>query len=69
MSDNFFLHYILMSDIQLVSNQTYLAFCKKYKIKVTEVVNGKRRKKNILELRSEIKQYEKTNGVTDGLYY
>ena len=58
-----------MSDkFQVVSNQTYLAFCKKYGIKVTVVVDGKRKKKNILELRKEIRKYEKTNRVTDGLY-
>ena len=53
----------------VVSNESYRLFCKKYDIKLSVVVHGKRRKKNILELRSEIKQYEKTNRITDGLYY
>ena len=53
----------------LVSNATYFAFCKKYGIKKTEVINGKRKRKDILQLRNEIKTYEKTNRVTDGLYY
>ena len=53
----------------VVSNETYKKFAKLYKISQSELVDGKRRKKNILLLRSQIKEYEKNNKVKDGLYF
>ena len=53
----------------VVSNETYKKFAKLYKISQSELVDGKRRKKNILLLRSQIKEYEKKNKVKDGLYF
>ena len=55
----------------IVGYQTYKKFALRYKISLSEVVNGKRRKKNIGLLGSEIKEYEKKNKntVKNGLYY
>ena len=40
------------------SYQTYKDFAKKYKIKLSMVVNGKRKMKTIQQLSKEIRQYE-----------
>jgi hypothetical protein len=49
----------------VVSYQTYKTFAKKYKIKLS--VGGL--KKTIKTLAREIKQFELTKNVKDGLYY
>jgi len=53
----------------IVAYETYKQFAKKYKISLSEVVDGKRRKKNTLLLSNQIKEFEKKNKVKDGLYY
>ena len=47
----------------------YIQYSKLYKIPSSEVVVGKRRKKSMLFLRSQIKQYEKNNNIQNGLYF
>ena len=52
----------------VVSYDTYKKFAKRYRIRLTKDVNGRRSKKNIKELSKDIKRYEQSHGVKKGLY-
>ena len=51
-----------------VSYQTYQQYAKKYKINVTYICDGKRKRKSFEMLQKEIRDYETTNKVRSGLY-
>ena len=51
-----------------VSYQTYRQYAKNYKINITYVIDGKRKRKSIKMLQKEIRDYETTHKVRSGLY-
>lgn len=51
--------------LSVIANQTYYDFAKKYKIKLSH----NKKKKSIIQLRNEIKDFEKNNKIKNGLYY
>ena len=49
---------------------TYKLFMKKYKLKLSKIVSGKRKRKTMKEMSKEIYDYETNNeSVKIGLYY
>ena len=54
-----------------ISYETYKAFAKKYGIRLTKTIKGKRKLKTIKELSKNIQHYEKNNDCVNkkGLYY
>jgi len=53
-----------------ISSETYKKFMRAYKLKLTKIVNGKRKYKTMKEMAKEIYNYEtKTASVISGLYY
>lgn len=62
-----------MSDLFVVSRETYKMFAKRYKIALSyRVPNPNYRqykKKTLAQLKKEIYQYEKQNNIKNGLYF
>jgi hypothetical protein len=51
-----------------VSYETYVIFARRYGIRLTTQVNGKRKKKSMKVLKKQIWRYENKYNVKGGLY-
>lgn len=55
--------------MRAIANSTYRNFMRKYKLKLTKVVNEQRKYKTMKEMSTELYNYETNNNIDDGLYY
>jgi len=55
--------------MRIISYKTYKQFAKKYKIKLTKVIDGKRIKKSFYDFQQEIYKFEDENNIKNGLYF
>jgi hypothetical protein len=57
--------------MRLISATTYKSFMKKYKLKLSYIIDGKRRNKTMQQMQAEIYEYESNpkNKINNGLYF